>query len=84
MFLHDVVCQGESLALYGAPGGSAAEEEFKALTEAIPGQPGEDYPVYAVPPETSFSCDGYIEGGLKLGTLHYIPLIITLLCRLLC
>jgi len=63
VFLHDVACQGESLALYGAPGGSsAAEEELRALSEAIPGQPGEDYPVYAVPPETSFSCDGYIEG----------------------
>ena len=23
--------------------------------------PGEDYPIYATPPETSFGCDGYIE-----------------------
>ena len=23
---------------------------------------GEDYPIYATPPETSFGCDGYIEG----------------------
>lgn len=63
VFLCPVLCQVESLALYGAPGGAGAEsDEFKALSEAIPGQPGEDYPVYSVPPETSFSCDGYIEG----------------------
>merc|ERR1711899_504800 len=44
---------------------SAQEEEvdpIEALSEAIPGSPGEDYPIYATPPETSFGCDGYIEG----------------------
>merc|ERR1719237_1749947 len=43
----------------------AQEEEvdpIEALSEAIPGSPGEDYPIYATPPETSFGCDGYIEG----------------------
>ena len=69
-------------------------DPIEALSEAIPGSPGnnitllssyviffssffftlawisvkyftlvgEDYPIYATPPETSFGCDGYIEG----------------------
>ena len=36
-------------------------DPIEALSEAIPGSPGEDYPIYASPPETSFGCDGYIE-----------------------
>ena len=54
----------ELLALYGAPGGAASDsvdQEFLALAEAIPGQPGEDYPVYSQPPDTSFSCGDKIE-----------------------
>merc|ERR1719382_561538 len=35
---------------------------LKALGEAIPGTPGTDYPLYAEPPQTSFVCDGYIDG----------------------
>jgi len=63
LFCYPVLSQVESLALYGAPGGSGADSDaFQELAEAIPGQPGVDYPVYSVPPETSFSCDGYIEG----------------------
>merc|ERR1712025_1515372 len=38
------------------------EDPIAALEEAIPGAPGEDYPIYATPPETSFLCDGYIQG----------------------
>jgi len=56
------LCQVESLSAYGAPGAGADSDALQELSEAIPGQPGEDYPVYSVPPETSFSCDGYIEG----------------------
>ena len=33
------------------------------MEDTIPGTPGEDYPIYAVPPETSFSCDGQVDGG---------------------
>merc|ERR1712123_494987 len=33
-----------------------------ALEEAIPGAPGEGYPIYAIPPETSFLSDGFIQG----------------------
>ena len=31
--------------------------------EVIPGSPGEDYPIYSSPPETSFSCDGFSRGA---------------------
>ena len=54
--------QDALLSLYGAPSDVGLSEELAALAEAIPGQPGEDYPVYSVPPDTSFSCDGKIEG----------------------
>ena len=33
------------------------------LRMAVPGNPGEDYPIYAEVPETAFSCDGRVEGG---------------------
>jgi len=56
-------CVGEeALSLYGAPSDGILSDEFSALAEAIPGQPGEDYPVYSVPPDTSFTCNGKIEG----------------------
>jgi hypothetical protein len=51
------------LALYGAPGEGSVDPALLALGEAIPGTPGEDYPIYSTPPETSFTCDdGKIEG----------------------
>ncbi|CAB4059515.1 unnamed protein product [Lepeophtheirus salmonis] len=46
--------------------GSGFEQEvdpLAALADAIPGVPGEDYPIYSEVPETSFVCDGQIEGG---------------------
>merc|ERR1711936_266860 len=33
------------------------------LEENIPGVPGDDYPIYAQVPDTSFLCDGQAEGG---------------------
>merc|ERR1719419_2243419 len=33
------------------------------LRMAVPGSPGEDYPVYAEVPTTGFSCSGRVEGG---------------------
>jgi len=33
------------------------------LEENIPGVPGDDYPIYAEVPDTSFLCDGQAEGG---------------------
>merc|ERR1711983_571141 len=43
---------------------SCQEEEapLAALSSSIPGSPGEDYPIYSSPPDTSFLCDGFIEG----------------------
>ena len=34
-----------------------------SLEDTIPGTSGADYPIYAVPPETSFTCDGQVDGG---------------------
>ena len=33
------------------------------MEENIPGVPGDDYPIFAEVPETSFFCDGLVEGG---------------------
>ena len=40
-----------------------AQGEGGSLEEAIPGVPGEDYPVFSEVPETSFLCDGLADGG---------------------
>ena len=37
-------------------------DPISSLSENIPGSPGEDYPIFSFPPETSFQCDGHIEG----------------------
>merc|ERR1712098_433713 len=34
-----------------------------SLEETIPGIPGEDYPIFSEVPETSFFCDGQVDGG---------------------
>ena len=31
----------------------------------------QDYPIYAEVPDTSFSCDGRVEGGYYAGKLDY-------------
>merc|ERR1712123_91956 len=44
--------------------GSGEEADpLKMLMNAVPGVPGEDYPIYTEAPETAFSCDGQIDGG---------------------
>merc|ERR1712123_442998 len=44
--------------------GSGEEADpLKMLMNAVPGVPGEDYPIYSEAPETAFSCDGQIDGG---------------------
>ena len=46
--------------------GQEAEEEvdpIEALGKTIPGLPGDDYPIFAFPPDTSFLCDGRIEAS---------------------
>merc|ERR1719228_2565971 len=47
----------------GDLGRGAALDPIDALGETIPGQPGQDYPIFAEVPETSFLCDGQVEGG---------------------
>merc|ERR1711892_1454478 len=49
----------------GSEGGfdDAAGGSGGSLEEAIPGVPGDDYPIFAEVPDTSFLCDGQAEGG---------------------
>ena len=42
------------------------------LEKAVPGVPGEDYPIYAEVPESGFSCDGQVDGGKEDFSLKYI------------
>ena len=58
--------------VYGGAGGGAGgvqgqyagvENPLDALGESIPGEPGEDYPILANVPETTFGCEGQVEGG---------------------
>jgi hypothetical protein len=44
-----------------SPAGS--DDNIAMLEKAIPGVPGEDYPIYAEVPESGFSCEGQIDGG---------------------
>merc|ERR1712025_177248 len=37
-------------------------DPYEALSATIPGEPGEDYPIFAFAPDTSFLCDGQIQG----------------------
>jgi len=41
----------------------AAADPLKMLMNAVPGIPGEDYPIYSETPETAFACDSAINGG---------------------
>ena len=40
-----------------------AADPLKMLMNAVPGIPGEDYPIYAEAPETGFECEGQVIGG---------------------
>merc|ERR1712203_1055823 len=42
---------------------SDVADPLSMLQGAIPGVPGEDYPIYAEVPETAFACDGQVDGG---------------------
>ena len=35
-------------------------DDFDTLAETIPGVAGDDYPIFAEVPETSFLCDGQV------------------------
>jgi len=48
----------------GGPSSYAGGNENEgSLEETIPGIPGEDYPIFSEVPETSFLCDGQVDGG---------------------
>merc|ERR1712244_45556 len=62
--------QEEPLGGYGQPSygdldtaASDVADPLAMLQGAIPGVPGEDYPIYAEVPETAFACDGQVDGG---------------------
>jgi len=59
----------DSLSSYGqedvaaSAAASAPMSGIDMLRMSVPGNPGQDYPIYAEIPETSFTCDGRVEGG---------------------
>jgi len=63
--------QEEALDNYGQPqygddldtAASDAADPLAMLQSAVPGVPGEDYPIYAEVPESGFTCDGQVDGG---------------------
>jgi len=44
-------------------GGYAGGDPLQELEGALPGVPGSDYPIYSEVPQTSFVCDGQVDGG---------------------
>ena len=59
-----------------APGGDD-HQGLDWLLKSVPGQPGTDYPIFAEAPETSFVCDGQVEGGKNLElVISYFSLLI--------
>merc|ERR1712045_920546 len=58
--------EGYAQPAYGGDLDTAASDPSGALDmlqNAIPGVPGEDYPIYAEVPESGFTCDGQVDGG---------------------
>ena len=52
-----------SLAFAEGGDDPSGADPLDMLMKAVPGIPGEDYPIFAEAPETSFSCDGQVNGG---------------------
>ena len=46
----------------------AGEGAGGGLGGAVPGQPGEDFPLLSAPPPTTFSCQDKVEGGYYADT----------------
>ena len=55
--------EGYESDLESAASDAEGADPLKMLMNAVPGVPGEDYPIYAETPETAFSCDGQVDGG---------------------
>ena len=52
-----------ALDVYAAGDEAAADPNLAMLEKAVPGIPGEDYPIYSEVPESGFTCDGQVDGG---------------------
>jgi hypothetical protein len=53
-------------------GAGAGDDNLAMLEKAVPGIPGEDYPIYAEVPETAFACDGQVDGGNYSPIINYL------------
>jgi len=52
---------------YAGGRAGSGSDNIAMLEKAVPGIPGQDYPILAEVPETSFSCDGQvIQNSLRL------------------
>ena len=51
------------------------------LMDAIPGIPGEDYPIYSEAPETDFSCEGQVNGGKYKTKVYFWRIYLGILAR---
>jgi hypothetical protein len=51
----------DAVPVYGA---ASSDPALEALAGNIPGVPGEDYPIFAEVPESAFTCEGQVDGGL--------------------
>ena len=56
-----MLCTIISLTVFAVVSGQD-EGGLDGLAVNIPGLPGQDYPIFAFPPETSFLCDAQIQG----------------------
>merc|ERR1712088_1115440 len=54
---------GADQDVYQGAASDSGDDNIAMLEKAIPGVPGEDYPIYAEVPESGFSCDGQVDGG---------------------
>jgi hypothetical protein len=55
--------QSDASELAEAREGAGSGDPIQMLKDSVPGTPGEDYPIFADAPETSFTCDGRVNGG---------------------
>jgi len=56
--------EGDQDVYQGAASNDVASDDNLAMLEkAVPGVPGEDYPIYGEVPESGFACDGQVDGG---------------------
>ncbi len=47
----------------GQDGGRHGDDPLDWLRDSIPGEPGVDYPIFAMIPDTEFDCSDRVHGG---------------------